>query len=71
MKTTKQRLLNIVITMSVAVNLVMLGGLGYIALIDNHVDRLYSAINTPVVVYFPKAVAGPEAVTPVKSPVTQ
>ncbi|HEV2692645.1 MAG TPA: hypothetical protein VG347_07080 [Verrucomicrobiae bacterium] len=71
MKTTKQRLINIVITMSVAVNLVLLGGLGYIATLDNHVDRLYTAINTPVVVYFPKAVAGPEAATSIKSPATQ
>jgi len=55
MKTTRQRLLNIVITLSVAINLVMLGGIGYLALLDNHVKSIYSAMNSPVVVYIPKA----------------
>jgi len=54
MKTNKQRLLNLVITLSVGINLVMLGGVGYIAAIDNHIDHLFSALNTPVVIYLPK-----------------
>jgi hypothetical protein len=55
MKTTRQRLLNIVIVISVVANLVLLGGLGYVASIANHVSHVYSAMNLPVVVYVPKA----------------
>jgi len=56
MKTTKQRLFNIIITMSVAVNLVLLVGISYLAMMDIHVKQVYTAMNTPVVVYAPKVV---------------
>ena len=56
MKTTKKRLLNIVTAASIAVNLVMLGGLGYIAAVDIHISHLDSSLNSPVMVYIPKAV---------------
>jgi hypothetical protein len=54
MKTTRKRLLNIIITLSVAGNLVLLGGLGYIVSLDNHVNHLCSAMSSPVVIYIPK-----------------
>jgi len=71
MKTNKQRLLNLVITLSVGINLVMLGGVGYIAAIDNHIDHLFSALNTPVVIYLPKTVESSDVTTSTKSPTTQ
>ncbi len=71
MKTTRKRLLNIVFTMSVAINLVMLGGLGYIASIHNHDKHVYSVMNLPVVVYIPKAVKNSGVATSIKSPATQ
>jgi len=71
MKTTKQRLLNIVITLSVGINLVLLGGVGYIAAIDNHIDHLFSAMNTPVVIYLPKSVEGSGDETSTKPTGTQ
>jgi hypothetical protein len=55
MKTTKQKLINLVITMSVTINLVMLGGLGYLATLDNQIENSWVALNSPVVVYIPKA----------------
>ena len=68
MKTTKQRLLNIVITMSVAINLVMLAGLAYIQASNAHVERVYSAMNAPVMIYVPQAM---EIKTPVESQAAQ
>ena len=59
-------MLNIVITMSVMINLALLGGLGYIASIDNHVNRLCSAMNLPVVVYVNKATEISSAATSIK-----
>lgn len=70
MKTTRQRLLNIVITLSVAINLVMLGGIGYLALLDNHVNHVYSAMNSPVVVYIPTAMEVTSIKALIKSPAT-
>lgn len=67
MKTTKQRLLNLVITMSVAINLVLLGGLGYLASMEHHVEQAYTAMNQPVVIYSPKAVES-SAVAPSAKP---
>jgi hypothetical protein len=55
MKTTRQKLINLVIAMSVTINLVLLGGLGYIAAIDNHIEKSWVAMHSPVVVYIPKA----------------
>lgn len=62
---------NIVITMSVAINLVMLGGLGYIASIHNQVKHVYSTMNLPVVVYIPKAMESSSVPTSIKLPATQ
>jgi len=56
MKTTKEKLLNLVITLSVTINLVMLAGIGCIASIDHYVSQMDAATNLPVVVYLPKAV---------------
>lgn len=56
MKTTKEKLLNLVVTLSVTINLVMLAGIGCIALIDHNVSQIDAATNSPVVVYVPKAV---------------
>ena len=56
MKTNKEKLLNLVITLSVTINLVMLAGIGCIAAIDNHVRQMDAATQSPVVVYVPKAV---------------
>ena len=69
MKTNKQRLMNIIATMSVAINLVMLGGLAYIAVVDTKVNQVYTAMKLPVVVYVPKAVAN-AGVTPAIEAVT-
>jgi len=71
MKTTRKRLWNIIIAMSVGINLVMLGGLGYIASIHSHVKSVYSAMNLPVVVYVPKAMESSSVATSIKSPATQ
>jgi uncharacterized membrane protein YkgB len=71
MKTTKQRLLNIVITMSVAINLALLAGLGYIAADDNYVNHLCSIMNSPVMVYVPKDTDISGAATSIKSPAKQ
>ena len=71
MKTTKKRLLNIVITMSVAINLVMVGVLGYIASVDNHIKNVYSAMNSPVVIYIPKAMDTSSVKSLIKLPATQ
>ena len=68
MKTTKQRLLNFAITMSVAVNLVMLGGLGYIATIDHHIYHIYSAMNSPMVIYVHKAATNSGDAAPITTP---
>lgn len=68
MKTNRQRLWNIVIAMSVAINLVMLGGIGYIASVDSHINNIYSSMNSPVVIYIPKAMEVSSIKTPVKSP---
>ena len=70
MKTTRQRLLNIIVTMSVATNLVLLGGLGYIAVVDNHINHLKSLMNLPIVVYVPKAAENSGDATSIKSPAT-
>lgn len=68
MKTTKQRLLNIVITMSVIVNFALLAGVGYIASVDHRVNRACSAMNSPVIVYVGKSVEFPGGVIVNKSP---
>ena len=70
MKTTKKRLLNIVITMSVGINLVMLGGLGYIASVTNEVKRTRSAMDAPVVIYVPRSLASSSDATsqPIATP---
>lgn len=54
MKTTKKRLLNIIVASSIAINLVMLAALAYIATIDNHTDRLSESMKSPVFIYVPK-----------------
>ena len=54
MKTTKQRLLSIIIASSIAINLVMLGALGYIASLDNVDARLESSMKAPVFILVPK-----------------
>jgi hypothetical protein len=54
MKTTKKRMLNIVIAMSIAINVVMLGGVSYMAAQDNYVKKIHSAMKLPVVIYIPK-----------------
>lgn len=71
MKTTRQRLLNIVITMSVVINLVMLGGLGYLASVNNHVKNLFAVMDSPVVVYVPKSVDTSDVKPSPQSPATQ
>lgn len=71
MKTTKQRLVNIVATMSATVNLVMLGGLGYIAAIDNDIKKIHTAINSPVVIYVPKSMESSDVMNSVKQPAMQ
>jgi hypothetical protein len=68
MKTTRQRLLNIVITMSVAINLVLLGGLGYIVANNNYVNHVCSTMNSPVVIYVPKDTEISGVATSIKSP---
>ena len=70
MKTNKQRLLNIVTAMSVAMNLALLGGLGYLATMDNHVQQLYTALNSPVVIYSPKVVESSDVTTSTKPAAT-
>ena len=67
MKTNKQRLLNIVVATSIFGNLVLVGGLGYIASVDNHIHNLNTAMNSPVVVYIPKAVRDSGLVTSSKA----
>ncbi len=66
MKTTRQRLLNIAITMSVIINLAMLGAVGYIASLNHHDSRLCFAMNQPVVVYVPKNEKISDATTTIK-----
>ena len=68
MKTTKQKLLNTIITMSVTINVVLLGGLGFIASIDNNIERVYTSMNQPIVVYVPKSVEAVDATTPIAPP---
>ena len=53
MKTTKKRLLNIIVATSIAINLVMLGALGYIANLDHNIDQLNTAMEAPVFIYVP------------------
>jgi hypothetical protein len=60
MKTTKSRLLNIIIVCSIGVNLAAIAGLGYIAQINNKTDLMVASLNTPVVIYVPKVSAKPE-----------
>lgn len=70
MKTTKQKLLSMIITASVTINLVMLGGLGYIATIDTHINHAYTVMNSPMVIYVHKNIASPgdTTATPVATP---
>ena len=63
-------MINLFITMSVTINLVMLGGLGYIAALDNHIEKSWIALNSPVVVYIPKAVEVSDFKTLMKSSAT-
>jgi hypothetical protein len=56
--------------MSVAANLVLLGGLCYIASIDYHVKTIRTTLNSPVVIYSPKAIASTGSATSAKSPAT-
>lgn len=63
MKTTKQRMLNIIAASSITINLVMLGAVGYIATTDSENNRLYSAMRTPVFIYVPKTAESAAAVT--------
>jgi hypothetical protein len=67
MKTTRKRLLNIVITMSVVINLALLGGLSYIALMNNHVNQLCAAMNLPMVIYVNNATEVSGAAPGIKS----
>ena len=60
MKTTKSRLFNIIIVCSVAVNLAAIGGLCYIGSLNSKSDRLRASLNTPVIIYAPKAFTKPE-----------
>jgi hypothetical protein len=60
MKTTKSRLLNIVIACLIGVNLAAIVGLGYIAQINSNTERMIASLNAPVVIYAPKALAKPE-----------
>jgi hypothetical protein len=70
MKTSKRRLWNVVITMSVVVNLALLAGLGYIASLNDHVDRICSRMNLPILIYVQKNTdisgAGPVIKSPAK-----
>jgi Pyruvate/2-oxoacid:ferredoxin oxidoreductase gamma subunit len=54
MNSSKQRLLNIIVASSIAINLVMLGALAYIATIDSEIARLDSAMRAPVFVVVSK-----------------
>ena len=59
MKTTKSRLFNIIIVCSVAVNLAAIGGLCYIASVNNKTDSLRASLDKPVIIYAPKAFTKP------------
>jgi len=59
MKTTKSRLLNIIIACSLVVNLAAIGGLCYIAGINIKTDSLRASLEKPVIIYAPKAFAKP------------
>jgi hypothetical protein len=63
MKTTKQRLLNIVIAGSIAINLVTLAALGYIATIDHSNAQLDMTMRAPVFIYVPKIAENQTAAT--------
>jgi len=67
MKTTKEKLLNLVITLSVTINLVMLAGIGCIASIDHRINQVYAAMDLPVVVYLPQSVPNSKVAALTKS----
>jgi hypothetical protein len=71
MKTTKPKLLNLIITASVTINLVLLGGVGCIASIDHQVTNIYSTLNSPVMVYIPKTMESSEVNIAAQSPAAQ
>ena len=68
MKTTRQRLLNIITTMSVVVNLALLAGIGYLVSVDHHVNQVCSNMNSPVMVYVNKTMDLSNVEPAVKSP---
>ena len=56
MKTTKSRMVNIIIVCSIAVNLAAVSGLCYIASVDSKSDRMDASLDLPVIIYAPKSV---------------
>lgn len=55
MKTTKNRLLKIVLAGSIAVNVIALLALGYIASVDFRVHQMRTTLKTPVLVHVGKS----------------
>ena len=60
-----------VITVSVTINLVMLGVVGYLAALNHHNENTYSAMNVPIVVYLPKAMVSSDIKTSMTPQATQ
>ena len=63
MKTNKLSRLNIVIILSVAINLVMLGGVAYIASVHNQAKKMVFTGNSPAMIAAPKTAETPAAKT--------